>query len=78
MDRYEPLGCTEHKFMHEDHEILVDECVCKEDLCNEKMDPIPSPSTLTPKTTTPKGIKYSYYRASSIRFVPRTSIFTIS
>ena len=56
-DRDEPLGCTQHKFMHEDHEIIVDECVCKEDRCNEAMDPIPSPFT-TPKTTTPKGIKY--------------------
>ena len=56
MDRYEPLGCTEHKFMHEDHEILVDECVCKEDRCNEAMGPIPTPSTTTPKTT-PKGIQ---------------------
>ena len=55
-DRDEPLGCTQHKFMHEDHEILVDECICKDDLCNEAMGPIPSPST-TPKTTTPKGTK---------------------
>ena len=54
-DRDEPLGCTEHKFFHGDQEILVDECVCKEDLCNKDMGPLPTETTTTP-TTTPRGI----------------------
>ena len=53
-DRDEPVGCTQHKFFHHDEEIVVDECVCKEDLCNEDMGPIIT-TTPTPQTTTPHG-----------------------
>ena len=55
------LECTEHKFVHHEHEYLVDECVCDEDLCNAKMDPIPQTSTspLTTITTT-EGVTIVY------------------
>ena len=47
-------GCSRHKWMnpHTDHEIEVDECVCKTDLCNEEMGPIPDTTTARTSTTT--------------------------
>ena len=47
------IGCTEHKWLHHDHEYLVDECVCDTELCNKDMQPIPS--STTSKSTTPSG-----------------------
>ena len=46
------IGCSEHKWYHNDQEYLVDECVCDTRLCNEHMDPIPDKTTSTIKTTT--------------------------
>ena len=40
------LGCHEHKWR--DSEIIVDECVCTEDLCNSKMSPIDVTTTTLP------------------------------
>ena len=47
------IGCSEHKWLHHDHEYLVDECVCDTELCNKDMQPIPSSTTV--KTSTPSG-----------------------
>ena len=47
------IGCSEHKWLHHDHEYLVDECVCDTELCNKDMQPIPSSTTV--KSTTPSG-----------------------
>ena len=49
------LGCSQHKWMHDGHETLVDECVCNTDLCNREMQPIPDTTSTTPTTTTDKG-----------------------
>ena len=46
------MGCSEHKFIHDGHEDLVDECVCDTELCNTQVGPIPE-TTTTEKTTTP-------------------------
>ena len=52
-DHGEPLGCTQHNFEHHDHDELVDECVCKEELCNREMGPIETSTSVS--TTTIKG-----------------------
>ena len=49
------LGCSQHKWFHDDKETVVDECVCNTNLCNEEMDPIPD-KTSTKKPTSPDGI----------------------
>ena len=46
------IGCSQHKWMHDDHEVTVDECVCKTDLCNTEMGPIPETTTAITSTTT--------------------------
>ena len=37
----EQLGCEEHITEHTGYDIVVDECICKTDLCNKEMGPIP-------------------------------------
>ena len=49
------IGCSQHSWIHEGKELTVDECICKTNLCNEEMQPIPE-TTSTTKTTTPNGI----------------------
>ena len=44
------LGCSQHKWMHDGHETLVDECVCNTDLCNREMES--TTKWTTPTTTT--------------------------
>ena len=48
-----------------DKEIEVDECICKTDLCNEEMGPIPDTTTKMTSTTT-KECKHSYRTAISM------------
>ena len=33
----EPTECTQHEFVHHGHNVTVDECICKGDLCNKNM-----------------------------------------
>ena len=33
----EPTECTQHVMVHHGHNVTVDECVCKGDLCNKNM-----------------------------------------
>ena len=50
------LGCSEHKWFPPDGPaVLVDECVCDKNLCNQDIGPIPE-TTSTVKTTTTNGI----------------------
>ena len=58
-DHGEPLGCTQHNFYHHDHDELVDECVCKEALCNREMGPIETTTKIS--TTTIKGSDAVFY-----------------
>ena len=51
MDLNKTMGCSQHKFVHDNHEFLVDECVCSTELCNKEMGPLPE-TTSTPKTST--------------------------
>lgn len=50
----EPTGCTQHEFYYHDHEIVVDECVCRGDFCNKEMIPVTPPTT--PNTGSPKNV----------------------
>ena len=47
------LGCSEHKWYHGGVEMLVDECICDKNLCNQKIE---LETTSTIKTTTAQGI----------------------
>ena len=37
MAQGEPMACTQHEFVHHGHNVTVDECVCRGDLCNKDM-----------------------------------------
>ena len=39
------LGCREHPFTKDGEKYLVEECVCKTNECNEKMQSITSSTT---------------------------------
>ena len=54
------VGCSEHKRLHHDHAIVVDECVCKTDLCNDIMGPMPEITSTAKTTTTHEGIIIDY------------------
>ena len=41
------LGCTERKWNHTGKEILIDECICDDDLCNEDMKQFSTEKTTT-------------------------------
>ena len=74
-DHGESLGCTQHNFFHHDHEELVDECVCKEALCNREMGPIETSTSVS--TTTIKGIKqwiFSFTSNLRIKYRARLNI----
>ena len=45
------LGCSEHEWLHDGTEMLVHECVCDKNLCNQDTPG----TTSTVKTTTMKG-----------------------
>ena len=49
----ETFGCSEHKFRGSG--ITVDECLCDTNLCNSKMGPILTSTSITTSTTTHYG-----------------------
>ena len=43
----EKTECTQHSFFHHDHNVTVDECVCRGDWCNKDMLPVIGTTSLS-------------------------------
>ena len=61
------IGCSQHKWFHDGKEQTVDECICKNNLCNKDIQPIP-------ETTTPKGILFFHIAQFEIKYVKQDFI----